>query len=103
MLWILAGILILIFLDLLKAILGPTAIDRLLSINAITSKIIVMILMIAFTRIEYGFVDIAIVFMLCSFVSGLWILNVITPDNWKFKTRALKNLESDEKEGIKND
>lgn len=103
MLWILAGIMVLVLIDLIKAILGPTAIDRILSINAITSKIIVIISLIAFVRTEYGFTDIAIVFMLCSFVSGLWILNVLTPGNWKFKMRALRNLETEKKEGVSDD
>jgi len=35
MLWLLVGLMILILFVLLRAIIGPTVIDRLLSINAI--------------------------------------------------------------------
>ena len=69
---------VLILLMLLRAIIGPTVIDRLISINAITSKVSVIILLMAFVRSEYGFIDIAFVFMLCGFVGSLWIVKVLT-------------------------
>jgi multicomponent Na+:H+ antiporter subunit F len=81
---------ILILVVLLRAIIGPTVIDRLISINAITSKVSMIILLMAFVRGEYGFIDIAFVFMLCGFVGGLWILKVLTPGDWQLRISELK-------------
>jgi len=92
---------ILILLVLLRAIIGPTIIDRLISINAITSKVSIIILLMAFAREEYGFVDVAFVFMLCAFVGGLWILKVVTPGDWQLRIPGLKGFEGDGFEGSK--
>lgn len=81
MLLTLVVITILILLALVRAIIGPTITDRLISVNAITSLVSVLILLLAFFHEEYGLVDIAFVFMLCAFVGGLWILRVFTPVN----------------------
>jgi multicomponent Na+:H+ antiporter subunit F len=101
--WILAGLMVLILLVLLRAIIGPTVIDRLISINAITSKVSVIILLMAFVREEYGFIDIAFVFMLCGFVGGLWILKVLTPGDWQLRLPGLKGFEGDREEVASND
>jgi multicomponent Na+:H+ antiporter subunit F len=76
----------------LKAIIGPTVIDRLIAINAITSMASVIILLLAFYIGDYGFVDVALVFMLCGFAGGLWIVKVLTPSVWEFKMPRLKEL-----------
>ena len=73
--------------------MGPTVIDRLIAINAITSKISMIILLLAFYKGEYGFIDIAIVFMLCTFAGGLWIIKVLTPSVWQFKMPELKKFQ----------
>lgn len=88
---------ILILAVLLRAILGPTVIDRLISINAITSKVSVVILLTAFARGEFGFVDVAFVFMLCGFVGGLWILRVLTPGDWRLRIPGLEGFEGNNK------
>ncbi len=90
-------------LVLLRAIIGPTVLDRLISINAITSKVSMIILLIAFVWKEYGFIDIAFVFMLCSFVSGLWILKVLTPGDWQLRLPGVKGFEGDGKGAVADD
>ncbi len=97
--WILAGLMVLVLLILLRAIIGPTVIDRLISINAITGKISVIILLTAFAREEYGFIDIAFVFMLCGFVGSIWILKVLTPGDWQLRIPGLEGFEGDKKGG----
>lgn len=89
---------VLVLLVLLRAIIGPTVIDRLISINAISSKISAIILVLAFIRNEYGFFDIAFVFMLCGFVGGLWILRVLTPGDWRLRIPGLRGFEGNEKD-----
>ena len=101
--WILAGLMTLILLVLLRAIIGPTVIDRLISINAITSKVSVTILLMAFARGEYGFIDVAFVFMLCGFVGGLWILKVLTPGDWQLRIPGLEGFEGDREEVASHD
>lgn len=94
---------ILILLVLLRAIIGPTVIDRFIAINAITSKVSMIILLLAFYREEYGFVDVAFVFMLCGFSGGLWIIKALTPHVWEFKMPRIKELKRDEGGGSSND
>lgn len=93
----------LILVVLLRAIIGPTVIDRFIAINAITSKVSMIILLLAFYKGEYEFIDIALVFMLCGFVGGLWIIKVLTPSVWEFKMPGLKELEGEGKDVISND
>ncbi len=94
---------ILILIVLIRAIIGPTVIDRFIAINSITSKVSVIILFLAFYRQEYGFIDIAIVFMLCAFAGGLWIIKVLTPSVWKFKVPRLRELANKKEEGSASD
>ncbi|NLW59499.1 MAG: hypothetical protein GX073_04040 [Firmicutes bacterium] len=101
--WLLVGLIVLVLLVLLRAIIGPTVLDRLISINAITSKVSMIILLIAFVRKEYGFIDIAFVFMLCSFVSGLWILKVLTPGDWQLRLPGVKGFEGDGEGAVADD
>lgn len=99
MLWIMVGFMVLILLALLRAIIGPTVINRFIAINAISSMVSMVILLLAFYREEYGFIDVALVFMLCGFAGGLWIIKVLTPSVWEFKMPRLKELHSD-REGV---
>ena len=99
MVWMLIGLTALILLVLLRAVIGPTVIDRLISINAITGKVSVAVLLIAFSREQYGFVDIAIVFMLCGFAGSLWIIRAITPGDWQLRLPGSKGFEKPAEEG----
>ncbi len=101
--WLLVGLMILILFVLLRAIIGPTVIDRLLSINAISTKVSVIILLMAFIRDDYGFIDIAFVFVLCGFVGGLWILRVMTPGDWQLRLPGLDGFEGEGEEAASHD
>lgn len=101
--WILAGFMVLILLVLLRAIIGPTVIDRLIAINTISSMVSMIILLLAFYREEYEFIDIALVFMLCGFVGVVWIVKVLTPSVWEFQIPRLSELKDDGKEVSSDD
>lgn len=103
MLWIMALLMVLILLVLLRAIIGPTVIDRLISINAITSMVSVIILLMAFNSESFGLVDIAFVFMICAFAGGLWILRVLTHGDWQLRIPGLKGFETDRGDVDSND
>lgn len=94
---------ILILLVLLRAIIGPTVIDRIIAINAITSKVSMVILFLAFYRGEYGFIDVALVFMLCGFAGGLWVIKVLTPSVWDFKMPQLKEIDVNGEDVLSDD
>lgn len=83
--------------------MGPTVIDRFIAINAITSKVSMVILLLAFYREEYGFIDVAFVFMLCGFAGGLWIIKVLTPSVWHFEMPRLKEIHGDGEDVSSND
>ncbi|MBP1925998.1 multicomponent Na+:H+ antiporter subunit F [Sedimentibacter acidaminivorans] len=60
-----------------RAIKGPSAADRLIAINVIGTKTIVLILMISLVFRENYFVDVALVYALISFVASVVIANYI--------------------------
>lgn len=103
MLWIVVGFMALILLAFLRAIIGPTLIDRFIAVNFISSMVSMVILLLAFYRKEYGFIDIAIVFMICGFAGGIWIIKVLTPSVWHFRMPGLKELEDHREEVSSND
>lgn len=63
------GILILMLLTLYRAILGPTAIDRLMGVNVIGTKTAVLLIIIGtiYERVDM-FVDIALAYALLNFI-----------------------------------
>lgn len=103
MLWLPVGLMVLILFVLLRAIIGPTVIDKLISINAISSKVSVIILLMAFWRGDYGFIDVAFVFVLCGFVGGLWILRAMTPGDWQLRLPGLDGFEGEGEEAASHD
>ena len=58
-----------IFFCLIRGILGPRFTDRVVSVNLISSKTIIMIAIFSFLLEEDGLVDIAMVYALISFVA----------------------------------
>ena len=98
MLWLMTGLLVLILLVLLRGIIGPTSIDRLISINGITSMVSMIILLMAYRSGDYGLIDIAFVFMICAFAGGIWILRVLTHGDWRLRIPGIKGFEGDKEE-----
>jgi multicomponent Na+:H+ antiporter subunit F len=72
--FILAGVilLLLMFVPLYRAILGPTVIDRILGVNLIGTKTTILIIIIGtlFHRVDM-FVDIALAYALLNFIASL--------------------------------
>lgn len=66
-----------------RAIKGPSAADRLVAINVISTKTIVLILMISFILKETYFIDVALVYALISFVASVVISNYIEKSGGK--------------------
>lgn len=68
---------IIIIGSMFRAIKGPSAADRLIAINVIGTKTIILILMISILFKEDYFVDVALVYALISFVASIVIANYI--------------------------
>ena len=66
-----------IFVCMFRAVKGPSAADRLIAINVIGTKTIVLILIVSFLLNETYFVDVAIVYALISFLSSIVIAKFI--------------------------
>lgn len=64
---------ILSFFSALRIILGPSIWDRLLGLNLITSKTIMIIIIIAMLRKQNFLLDIALTFALLSFIGIIFI------------------------------
>ena len=59
---------ILSILSAIRIILGPSLWDRLLGLNLVTSKLIMIIILIAFVKQETFILDLALVYALLSFM-----------------------------------
>ncbi|TCO72669.1 monovalent cation/H+ antiporter complex subunit F [Marinisporobacter balticus] len=66
-----------IALCMIRAIKGPSAADRLIAINVIGTKTILLISMISFIFKETYFIDVVLVYALISFVASIVISNFI--------------------------
>lgn len=88
MLGVLVGVSIalclLMVLSLYRALVGPTVLDRLVGVNAIGSKTVVLLLLIGFIydRVDM-FVDIALAYALLNFVA------VLAASRYFYKKRGL--------------
>ncbi|MEP3246281.1 MAG: monovalent cation/H+ antiporter complex subunit F [Sneathiella sp.] len=57
-----------------RAILGPTAYDRILAVNAIGTKTVLLISVVGFMNGRPDFLDLALVYTLVNFVGTLAVL-----------------------------
>ncbi|MDY6826183.1 MAG: cation:proton antiporter [Bacillota bacterium] len=66
-------VMLLIFLSLIRAMIGPTAPDRVAAINIIGTKTLVIITLIARMYNQAYFLDIAMVYALMSFITTVGV------------------------------
>jgi len=71
-------ILIAIALVLVRAFRGPTLFDRVLAANMIGTLTVLMVAVLGFMTGRPEFLDIALVYVLISFVSTIAVLRVVT-------------------------
>jgi multicomponent Na+:H+ antiporter subunit F len=66
---------------LFRALKGPTAFDRILAVNAIGTKAVLLVACLAFMDLEHGtpafFIDTSIVYALINFIATIAILKYI--------------------------
>jgi multicomponent Na+:H+ antiporter subunit F len=66
-------VMLMIFLSMIRALIGPTAPDRITAISIIGTKILVIITLIARVYDQQYFLDIAMVYALMSFITTIGI------------------------------
>ncbi len=71
------GILVVIGIALARAFLGPTIYDRILAVNMIGTKIVLLIAVHGFLTDRPEFLDIAIVYALINFIGIIAVLNLV--------------------------
>lgn len=71
------GIGLLTFLSLYRAVIGPRSVDRLLAVNVINTKTILMLALVAHISGQYSFVDVALAYTLTSFIVTVAVLKAV--------------------------
>lgn len=76
--------------DFVRAVLGPTAVDRLVASSAISTKGMAVILLLAYTNDNMSYIDVALVLALCGFVGLLALLRSLLPEDSEALTKELQ-------------
>lgn len=76
------AILVTISLALLRALLGPTVYDRILAVNMIGTKTVLLIAVIAFISGRTDILDIALIYALINFISVVAVLKLVEMGNY---------------------
>ena len=77
--------------DFAHAVIGPTAVDRILASSAITTKGLAIILLLSYSSNNAGYIDVAIVLALCGFVGILALLRSLLPEDADILTADLEH------------
>ncbi|SET06844.1 multisubunit sodium/proton antiporter, MrpF subunit [Natronincola peptidivorans] len=68
---------VLAFFSLYKAYDGPTAADRVVAINVISTKVAILIAILAVTTNQEAFVDVALIYAMMGFVATVCVSKYI--------------------------
>ena len=71
------GILVSMSLALTRAVLGPTVYDRVLAVNTVGTKTVLLIAVLGFLTGRPEFLDLAIVYALINFIGTIAVLKFI--------------------------
>ena len=77
---VLIGIIILVlltFVGLFRAVVGPTAEERIVAINMIATKVTIIITMIALITAQRFYVDVALVYALLGFITTIGLAKLL--------------------------
>ena len=76
------AILVTMGLALARALLGPTIYDRILAVNMIGTKIVLLIAVFAFLSNRMDILDIALVYALINFIGVVAVLKLVEQGNF---------------------
>ena len=77
------AILVVIILAIIRGVIGPTLYDRILAVNMLGTKTVLLISLLGFVMGRPEFLDIAIVYALINFISVIGVLRY--SDSFEFK------------------
>ncbi|HOB28578.1 MAG: monovalent cation/H+ antiporter complex subunit F [Dethiobacteria bacterium] len=72
------GLVVVAAVALYRAFVGPTAIDRVLSINLVTSEVVALILIYSYLHSSTHYIDVALVLVLGSFIGTICVLKLLS-------------------------
>lgn len=70
----LAGLLVAMFIALVRSLLGPTIYDRILAVNSFGTKVVLLIPVYGFVTGRPEFIDIALAYALINFIGTIAVL-----------------------------
>ena len=78
MMWVVVALLLIaLSLSVLRMVLGPTMIDRVLAVNMFGTMIVLLIVLLCYLLNDYGYVDIALAYGLLNFVATVALLRYL--------------------------
>lgn len=69
---LLGTLVVLSILSAIRAMIGPSLWDRLLGLNLVTSKLIMLIILVAFVQNQTFYLDLALIYALLSFMGVIF-------------------------------
>jgi multicomponent Na+:H+ antiporter subunit F len=78
MMWIIVALLLIaLSLTVLRMILGPTMIDRVLAVNVFGTMIVLLVVLLCYLLSDYNYLDIALAYGLLNFIATAALLRYI--------------------------
>lgn len=78
MMWVIISLLLIaLCLSVLRMILGPTMVDRVLAVNVFGTMIVLLIALLCYLMNDYGYLDIALAYGLLNFIATAALLRYI--------------------------
>ena len=69
--WVIILLILTSFLLLYRIVFGPTSADRIVALNTVTTKVIIIVVLLAVLTQEFTLIDLAIVLLMINGVSSL--------------------------------
>lgn len=77
---VIIALIIVAMIAMYRAFIGPSAMDRVIAINVITSEVVAILLIFGYLDQNIHYIDVALVFVLGTFIATLCILKLLRED-----------------------
>lgn len=67
------ALVVLAFVSLYRAIVGPRAVDRIIAINVIATKVAAVIVLLAIYMNEESYIDVALIYAMIAFIATIGV------------------------------
>ncbi len=79
---VIIALVVIALLAIYRAFRGPSAVDRVIAMNIITTEVVMIILIFAYIDGSEHYIDVALVFVLGAFIATLCILKLLREDKF---------------------